>query len=152
MQVALSSVDSQFLETWKFLILEVARAFRVPPQLLFDFDRATWANAEQAGKEWLASLEFWMAPLEAAMRRALFTEDERRTYRIKFDRDDWSNVDLTARATAIASLISSRTLNPNEGRAWLDLPPRAGGEEYANPHTGASQPGAAAPQEPKNAA
>ncbi len=145
-QLSLSAVDAQFIETWKFAILEVARHFGVPPQMLFDFDRATWANAEQAGKEWLASLELWMRPLEAALRRALFTDDERAVYRIRFDRDDYSAVDLTARATAIASLISSRVLNPNEGRDWLGMPPRDGGEEFANPHTGASQPGQTPPK------
>jgi HK97 family phage portal protein len=141
-QVALSSVDAQFLETWKFVILEIARAFRVPPQLLYDFDRATWSNAWQASKEWLTGLEFWMMPLEAALRRALFTPEERRTYRIRFERDDYSDVDLTARATAVASLISSRAINPNEARTvFLDLPPYDGGSEYANPNTGSNQPG-----------
>ncbi|MEO6012729.1 MAG: hypothetical protein ABIQ30_03975, partial [Devosia sp.] len=49
--------------------------------------------------------------------------------------------DLTARATAISSLVSSRTINPNEGRSWLGLGPYAGGNAFANPNTGASQPG-----------
>ncbi|CUX15265.1 MULTISPECIES: phage portal protein [Agrobacterium] len=139
--LSFSSVDSQFLQLWKFIILEVARAFRVPPQLLFDFDRATWNNAEQAGKEWLASLEFWMRPMEAAMRRGFFSREERATYRVKFERDDFTNVDLVSRATAASSLISSRALNPNEARTLLlDLPPYQGGETFANPNTGASQP------------
>lgn len=133
-QMTFTAVDSQFIETWKFAILEVARCFRVPPQMLFDFDRATWTNAEQAGKEWLASLELWMRPLEAAMRRALFSETDRPNYRIRFDRDDFTNVDLTARATAISSLISSEVLNRNEGRDWLGLGPRSGGDEFGNPH------------------
>ncbi|WP_430251715.1 phage portal protein [Neorhizobium sp. DAR64860/K0K1] len=137
-----SSVDAQFLELWKFVVLEVARVFRTPPQLLFDFDRATWSNAEQSGKEWLSSLEFWMRPLEAAMRRGLFTPEERPTYRVRFERDDYSNVDLVSRATAASSLISSRAMNPNEARVTLlDLPPYEGGAAYANPNTGSSQPG-----------
>ncbi|MCR5856566.1 phage portal protein [Mesorhizobium sp. J428] len=145
-QLSLSAVDAQFIETWKFAILEVARHFGVPPQMLFDFDRATWSNAEQAGKEWLASLELWMRPLEASLRRALFSDEDRATYRIRFDRDDFTAVDLTARATAISSLISSRVLNPNEGRDWLGMPPRTGGEVFANPNTGSNQPGTAPPK------
>lgn len=140
--LSFSSVDAQFLQLWKFIILEVARAFRVPPQLLFDFDRATWANAEQAGKEWLASLEFWMRPMEAGMRRGFFSREERATYRVRFERDDFTNVDLASRATAANSLISSRAINPNEARTLLlDLPPYAGGDVFANPNTGSSQPG-----------
>lgn len=83
----------------------------------------------------------WLRALESAFRRALFTKDERRRFAVRFDRDDFTNVDLTARATAINSLVASRVINPNEGRSWLDLPPYAGGDEYANPNTGASQPG-----------
>ncbi|MCI9865056.1 phage portal protein [Rhizobium skierniewicense] len=147
--LSFSSVDSQFLQLWKFVILEVARAFRCPPQLLFDFDRATWNNAEQAGKEWLASLEFWMRPMEAAMRRGFFSREERFTYRVRFERDDFSNVDLVSRATAASSLISSRAINPNEARTLLlDLPAYTGGETFANPNTGASQPGSTPAEKP----
>ena len=116
--------------------------------MLYEMGRATWANAEQAAKEWLASLELWILPLEAAMRRALFLPDERADWRVRFDRDDFSAVDLTARATAINGLIASRTLSPNEGRDWLGMPPRAGGDIYENPNTGASQPGGSEPPAP----
>lgn len=143
----LNSVDAQLIETWRHAINEIGRHFRVPPGALYDFERQTWSNMESAQKEWLAGLEFWLRPLEAAMRRALFTVEERGDYRVRFDRDDYSAVDLTARATAVSSLISSRVLNPNEGRSWLGLGPRDGGQEYANPNTGSNQPGAA-PQPP----
>jgi HK97 family phage portal protein len=151
--LTMNSTDAQFLEMRKFQLVEVARAFRVPPQMLYELDRATWSNAEQMGREFLTySLEPWLLTLEGAMRRALFTADERQTHRIRFDRDDLTRADLTARATAISSLIASRVLNPNEGRDWLGLGPRDGGEEYANPNTGSNQPGAAAPQPAKVAA
>jgi len=39
---------------------------------------------------------------------------------------------LTERATAINGLIASETINPNEGRSWLGLPPYEGGETYGN--------------------
>jgi HK97 family phage portal protein len=151
--LTMNSTDAQFLEMRKFQITEVARAFRVPPQMLYELDRATWSNSEQMGREFLTySLEPWLLTLEGAMRRGLFTDEERATHRIRFDRDDLTRADLTARSTAIASLIASRVLNPNEGRDWLGLPPRDGGEEYANPNTGSNQPGAAAPQPAKVAA
>ncbi|WP_174800980.1 phage portal protein [Martelella limonii] len=140
--ITLTSTDAQFLENRKFQIIEIARAFRVPPSMIYDLDRATWSNSEQMGKEFLSySLEPWLRALEGAMRVALFLPEERRDFRIRFDRDDLTRADLKVRAASISSLIASRVLNPNEGRAWLDLPPREGGEEYANPNTGSSQPG-----------
>ncbi len=148
-QIALSSVDAQFVELRQGVILDIARAFRVPPQMLFDLSRATWSNAEQMGREFLTyTLEPWLRALEGALRRALFTPEERAAgLRITFDRDDLTRADIGARATAYSSLIASRVLNPNEARGWEGLPPYAGGDAFANPNTGANQAGAAAPQD-----
>ncbi|HCO55164.1 MAG TPA: phage portal protein [Pelagibacterium sp.] len=137
----LNSTDSQFLENRKFQIEEIARAFNIPAQMIGMLDRATWSNMEHKGREFLSySLEPWLRILEAALRRALFTAEERGEYRITFDRDDLTRADLTARATAINSLIASRVLNPNEARGWIDLAPYEGGNTFANPNTGSSQP------------
>lgn len=133
--MTLNSTDAQFLELRKFQILEIARAFRVPPSMLFELDRATWSNSEQMGREFLTyTLEPWLRALETALGRGLLSRDERKRYRISFDRDDLTRADLTARATAISSLVSSEVLNRNEGRDWLGLGPRDGGNEFGNPH------------------
>jgi HK97 family phage portal protein len=130
-----TSTDAQFLENRKFQILEIARAFRVPPSMLFDLDRATWGNVEQLGKEFLTyCLEPWLRALEGALGRALFSESERGKFVIRFDRDDMTRADLSTRATTIAALIAVKVLNPNEGRAWLGMGPRAGGDEFENPN------------------
>ena len=136
------STDAQFLELRKFQILEIARAFRVSPSLLFDFDRITKSNGENAGKEFLTyTLEPWLRIVETAFARALFTREERGRYRILLDRDDLTRADLTARATAISSLISAGVLNPNEARQWLDMAPRPGGEQFGNPFINPVSPG-----------
>lgn len=142
-QMTLSSVDAQFQQLRQFQIIEiVARGFGVPPSMVGDLTRATWSNSAEMQRQFLQlCLEPWLKALEGALRRALFSKDDRKKYAIRFDRDDFSNVDLVARATAINSLVSSRVINPNEGRDWLDLPPYEGGNEYANPNTGSSQPG-----------
>lgn len=140
--MTLNSVDAQFLELRKFQISEIARAFRVPPSMLFELDRATWSNSEQMGREFLTyCLEPWLKALEVGLGRALLTKEERKSYRIAFDRDDLTRADLTARATAISSLISAKVLNPNEARQWLDMEPYAGGSEFGNPHINPNTPG-----------
>ncbi|MFG1345231.1 phage portal protein [Xanthobacter autotrophicus DSM 431] len=145
--LTMTSVDGQFMELTGFQILQIARAFRVPPQMLFDLARATWSNSEQMGREFLTyTLEPWLRALEGALRLALFSSDEYPTHRVHFERDDLTRADLGERATAYSSLISARVLNPNEARAWEGLPPYDGGDTFANPNTGSSQPGAAAPQ------
>ncbi|MEY9097370.1 HK97 family phage portal protein [Sinorhizobium fredii] len=153
--IAFTSTDAQYLENRRFQVLEISRAFRVPPSMLYDLERVTWSNGEQMGKEFLTySLEPWLLALEAAFMRALLTPKERKSgLRIVFDRDDLTRADLGARATAYSSLVSSRVYNPNELRAWDGMPPYEGGDEFVNP---AITPGAAAndnkPKEPANAA
>ncbi|MDN2582363.1 phage portal protein [Aquibium sp. ELW1220] len=145
--LSFNSVDSQFLELRKLQIDEIARAYRVPPSMIYSMDRVTWSNGEQMGREFLTyCLEPWLKALEAALTRALIEPSDRANFRIWFERDDLTRADLGSRATAYSSLISARVLSPNEARAWESLPPYDGGDAYANPNTGANQAGAAAPQ------
>ncbi|WP_035026606.1 phage portal protein [Gemmobacter nectariphilus] len=133
--LTMTSTDGQFLENRRFQIEEIARAFNIPAPMVGDLSRATWSNSEQKGREFLSyTLEPWLRGLEGALRRALFSDAERATHVIRFDRDDLTRADLATRATTINSLIASRTINPNEGREWLGLPPREGGDEFLNPN------------------
>lgn len=147
-QLTMNSTDSQFLENRKFQILEICRAFRIPPGMAYELDRVTYNNGEQQGQEFLSySLEPWLHALETCLRRALFTEEERGTYKIVFDRDDLTRASLTERATAINSLRASKVLNANEARGWIGLQPYAGGDVYENTNitTPASTPPAPKP-------
>lgn len=142
-QTALTSVDGQFIETARWTLEQIARAFNMSPVMLGDLTKSSYANAWQKNREFLGiTLTPWLRIVEAAFNRALLSDEERARLTFQFDIDDLSRVDLQQRATAIASLVSSRVLNPNEARTWLDtgLAPYEGGNEFANPNTGASQP------------
>lgn len=147
--LTMSSVDAQFQEMRAFEVLQIARAFRVPPQMLFDLERATWSNSEQMGREFLTyTLEPWLRSLEGCLRQALFSPEEYPSHLVHFERDDLTRADIGARATAYSSLIAARVVNPNEVREWEGLPSYEGGNEFANPHTSATaSAGAAAPQD-----
>lgn len=141
-QQQLSSVDAQFQQLWLFIIQELARAFNIPAVMLGELSRATWSNSAEMQRMFLLlCLEPWLRALEGALTRALIGSEDRDRFAIRIERDDFSKVDLSVLAVAINGLVSSRTINPNTARQWLGLPPREGGEEYANPNTGASQPG-----------
>ena len=141
-QMTLNSVDAQFQQLRLFQLQEIARAFNLPATLLGDLTKATWSNSAEMHRQFLQiCLEPWLQALESALRRALFNKDERKTHAVRFDRDDFTNVDLTARATAISSLRSAMVLTRNEARDWLDLPKVDDGDSFENPNTGSSQPG-----------
>ena len=130
-----SSTDAQFLELRTFQVLEIARAFRIPPHMLFELGRATWSNTEALGREFLVfCLQPMLRAWESALRRALLTPEERRDYVIEFDEDDLTQANIADRATAYSSLITSRVINPNQARRWERLAPYPAGEEYANPN------------------
>lgn len=133
--MTLTSADSQFLELRRFQIEEIARAFNIPAPMIGDLTRATWSNLESKNREFLSyTLEPWLCTIEAAFNRALFTSEERKTYRFILDRDDLTRASLTERATAISSLRASKVLSSNEARNWLELPPTADGDTLENPN------------------
>ena len=136
-QMTMNSTDAQFIENRNYQLAEIARAFSIPQHMLGKLDRATWSTSEQAAKEYLTfCLLPWLRVLESAFNRALLTDEERGEYRFAFDLDDFTQADITARATAISTLISAKVLNSNEARDWLGMAPRDGGDTYENPNTG----------------
>lgn len=134
--LALTSTDAQFLELRQHQIEEIARAFRVPPVLLMDYGRATWSNSEEMGRQFLTyTLAPWLRRWEGAIRRTLFSPEERGTYAAEFDTTDLLRTDLSARASAYSTLIQSRVLSPNEARARENLAPYPEGDRFENPNT-----------------
>lgn len=138
----MTSTDGQFIENRLFQIGEVARALNMSPTMLGDLTKSSYANAAQKQLEFLIyALDPWLSAMEAAFDRALLTDQERRTMRFKFDRDDLTRASLTERATAINSLIASETINPNEGRDWLGLQSYEGGDKFENRNITTPEPG-----------
>jgi HK97 family phage portal protein len=137
--LSFNSVDMQFLELSKFQIEQIARIFRVPPHLLMELGRATWSNSEEMGRVFLTyTLMPWLKQWEGALRRAMFTKEERSTLFAEFLVDDFQRADLAARSAAYSQLIASRVLNPNEARAMENRAPYEGGDEFINPNVQAA--------------
>ena len=139
--LTLSSVESQTLELWQHSILEICRAFRVPPHLVFELGRATWGNASEMGASFLRfTLMRWIKAWEGEIRLKLISPEDRAEYYPEFLVDDLLRADLAARADSYGKLIAARVLNPNEVRAMENRAPYAGGEIFANPNTTSTTP------------
>ncbi len=131
-----SSVDLQFQELRTFQVLEIARAFKIPPHLIFELGRATWSNSEEMGRVFLQyCLLPWLKQWQGELQRTVFSADERQTWFAEFLVDDFALADLGSRATAYSQLIAARVLNPNEVRAAENRAPYTGGDEFINPNT-----------------
>lgn len=134
--LAFSSTDSQYIELRKFCVDEIARHFRVPPTFLYDFGRATWSNGEQMTGMFLTfTIVPWLLRWEQEIALKLFDDGERANLTAAFNTNSLTRADFLARMQGYQSAISSRVLNPNEARAWENLPPYAGGDTFQNPNT-----------------
>jgi HK97 family phage portal protein len=134
--LTLTSTDAQFLELRKFSVEEIARLFRVPPTLLMEYGRATWANSEAMRRDFVdLCLRRWLAAWEGECRLKLIPPEDRDTYHVEFLIDDFVKGDLATRMEAYSKAIASRVLNPNEVRAMENRAPYPGGEVFQNPNT-----------------
>jgi HK97 family phage portal protein len=72
-RMGLSPEDSQFLESRKFQVAEVARIYRVPPHMIGDLEHATFSNIENQALGYVKhTLRPWLVRLELALKRDVF--------------------------------------------------------------------------------
>lgn len=134
--LAFNSVDSQYLEIWQLSLTEVARVLRVPPVLLMDYSRQTWANAETGGQQFLTySLSPWLGRWEAEATLKLIAPEERSTLFMEHMTDALLRADFATRANAYGQYRSMGAMTANEVRSGLNLPPLPEGNILQNPYT-----------------
>lgn len=120
-----------------FQIVEIARAFRVPPHMIYDLGRATWSNSEQQNAEFLVySLMPWLRIWQDAYSRVLVDPLDADTFTIEFVVDALLRPDTQTRAGAYQVFRSAGIMTANEIRALENLAPLPEGNSLANPYTG----------------
>jgi HK97 family phage portal protein len=145
-EIAVKLADAEFSEVRREQVREIARAFNVPPALLYELSRGTWSNFEQSYRDFLTgTLRPWIARWQAAYARVLLTPEERTGLYIEATPDDMLSVEFTARATAYSQYRAMGVMTGNEVRAGLNLPALPDGDALQNPFTTTS---ANAPAQP----
>lgn len=152
-EIALKLADAEFSEVRREQVREIARAFNVPPALLYELSRGTWSNFEQSHRDFLTgTLRPWISRWQAAYTRVLLAPEERASFYIEAKPDDLLSVEFAARATAYSQYRAMGAMTANDVRGGLNLPALPEGNEITNPFT--TTPGAAsapaAPEEPKD--
>lgn len=132
--ISINPSEAQFLETRNFQITEIARIFRVPPHLIGQLEKATFSNIEQQSLEYVTyTLRPWICRLEQAMVRRLFTEEEKKTYFIKFNVDGLLRGDYQSRMNGYAVARQNGWMSANDIRELENLdriPAEFGGDLY----------------------
>lgn len=132
--ISISPNEAQFLETRKFQINEIARIFRVPPHMVGDLEKSSFSNIEQQSLEFVKyTLEPWLMRWEQAMARALFTQDEKTAFFIKFNVDGLLRGDYASRMSGYATARQNGWMSANDIRELENLdriPADLGGDLY----------------------
>jgi HK97 family phage portal protein len=119
--------EAQFIETRAFSVVEVARAFGVPPHVLFELSRATFSNIEQQSLElYLYSMLSHFGRAEAHLNHAFAQPG----CFFEFLPEALLKGDLKSRYEAYAIGIDKGILNPDEVRDMENRNKRPGGDQY----------------------
>lgn len=118
---------SQFIETRGFNVLEVARAFGVPPHVLFELTRATFSNIEQQSLELL--LYCMLAHFERAAAH-MTHQFAAPGHFFEFLPEALLKGDIKSRYEAYGIAIDKGILNANTVRRKENMNDRPGGDEY----------------------
>lgn len=132
--ISISPEQTQFLETRKFQINEIARIFRVPPHMVGDLEKSSFSNIEQQSLEFVKyTLDPWVARWEQAIVRSLFSADEKTQYFVKFNVDGLLRGDYQSRMNGYAIGRQNGWMSANDIRELENLdriPEEEGGDLY----------------------
>jgi HK97 family phage portal protein len=144
--LSMNAADAQLLESRKFQVIDIARAFGVPPFMIGETEKSTsWGSGiEQMGTAFVIyTLGPHLRRFEQELNRKLFRIS--RNF-VEFNRDGLTQGDLQAQAEYFKAALGG-TQNPawmtqNEVRKLKNLPPIAGGDELHDPTTQEPDPNA----------
>ena len=130
--LGLSNEDSQFLDSRKFEVVEVARWLRLPPHMLGHLDNAIKANVEEQSRSFLLfSLFPWVKRFEHSIKRDLIKA--KRVFFAEFNLDALMRADLKTRMASYQIAINNGILSANEVRELENRNSYQGGDDFFMP-------------------
>lgn len=122
--------EAQFIETRKFQVSEIARAFGVPPHLIGDLDKATFSNIEHQAIEFAQySLQPWMTQIEQAINAKCLSGEEEKYLFVEHVSEALVKTDILTRYKAHQLAILTGFETPNEARIVENRNPLPGGDK-----------------------
>lgn len=140
-ELSLSAEDSQLLEARKFQVIDIARAFGVPPHMIGETSASTsWGSGIESMSRGFVTytLQPHLVRIEQELNRKLFPRDSGKF--LQFDRDALIEGDSKAQAEYNRAALGG----PGTGQGWLTvnevrknkgLAPVEGGDVIFDPRT-----------------
>lgn len=122
--------DNQFIELKKYSALQIAAAFGIKPNQINDYEKASYAAAEQQQLAfYVDTLLYILKQYEEEMAYKLLSEQELQSgYYFKFNVSVILRADLKTQIESLNTAIQGGIKTPNEARSMLDLPNVTGGD------------------------
>jgi HK97 family phage portal protein len=140
-KVSFTASEAQMLEARKFQVIDIARAFGVPPFMIGETEKTSaWGTGiEQLGKGFVRfTLSPHMTALEQEVTRKLFRTSR---FFVDFDEEALARGDMKSLGDwyrqALGGAQGPGFMAPNEVRRRLNLPPVDGGDSLFEPAGGA---------------
>lgn len=116
--------DNQFIELKKYSALQIAAAFGIKPNQINDYEKASYAAAEQQQLAfYVDTLLYILKQYEEELSYKLLTEDElQKGFYFKFNVSVILRADLKTQIETLVSAVSNGVYTPDEARSLLDYP------------------------------
>lgn len=123
--------EAEYIQTANLTAQEIYGIYQLPPTFAQNYERATWANAEQAD---LVYAKHTITPIcrviEQECNMKLFTEKEKKNHFVKFNMNGLLRGDIAARAAFYTAMRNIGGMNGNEIRDREDMNGYDGGEIF----------------------
>lgn len=122
--------DAQYYEMRKYTALQIAAAFGVKPNQINDYEKSSYANSETQQLAFLVdTMLFRLTMYEQEINYKCLTHKERsKGFLFKFNEKVLLRANAESQMQVITSAIQNGVYTPNEGRHYLDLPSKEGGD------------------------
>lgn len=116
--------DLQFIEIQKINKRDIYAAYRIPPHLAGDLERATFSNIEHQSLEFVTyTLTPWLKRIEEAIWRDLISEKDKKKYYAEFLVNGFLRGAVEQRYNAYVKGLNNGFLNADEVRSYENLNP-----------------------------
>lgn len=122
--------DAQYYELRKYTALQIAAAFGVKPNQINDYEKSSYANSETQQLAFLVDTMLYRLTLyEQEINYKCLTDEQRADgFLYKFNERVLLRANAETQMKTITSAVQNGVYTPNEGRHFLDLPSKEGGD------------------------